>query len=99
MIQKLQPAEIRFSFPCFAGTSDVYIVVMLFAVGVASYFLTGGLVPRIERNPKNPVIVQSPNSSTSAKLDVLQLVNMESSPATSAISPDATSGALLSPEQ
>lgn len=58
------------------GSGDLYIIGIIGAIMIGSYFLTGGLMPKIDKHPKNPKIVALDESSVEANKNTLQLVNV-----------------------
>ena len=69
----------KFSLPnlWLEGSGGAYVILILGMVAAASYLITGGLLPDIEKNPVNPEHVQIDDTSVNADRDTLQLINLK----------------------
>ena len=61
----------------FRGSSNAYVIVILIVVAFVSLLLAGGLFPKLVRNPENAQSVEVTGASSSARLNTLQLVNLQ----------------------
>lgn len=62
------------------GLGGAYVIGILGLIMAASYLISGGLLPDIELNPKDPQHVEIDDTSINTNKDTLQLVNIQAKP-------------------
>ncbi|MDP3941654.1 MAG: VWA domain-containing protein, partial [bacterium] len=76
MMKKIRQGNSSGSF-LLPGYADAYILVLLVMVCVLSFFLAGGLSPRLVANPEDAQSVQIADASRSGQLNTLQLFELQ----------------------